>query len=185
MIGLAFHVDYWNYLNWKDPYSLPEYTERQRNYAQALGSRRMYTPQMIVNGRYGFVGSNRSQGQQAIDEALSNSAHAEIQLQVEQVESDQLQVSYTVSGTTESNLLQLALVEGGIVRKIKSGENGGLTLKHENVVRQFKSIPLKQGTVGKAMLQIPDNLVSENAAVIAYVQQAEDMHIVGATQMAL
>src|SRR5579872_5297720 len=57
--GLSFHVDYWNYIGWKDPYSRSEYTARQREYSSFLNSETVYTPQMIVNGEVEFVGSDK------------------------------------------------------------------------------------------------------------------------------
>src|SRR5579859_3352081 len=58
IIPLAFHVDYWDYLGWKDPFSQRSFTERQSRYAQALHSDSIYTPQMVVAGKVGFVGSD-------------------------------------------------------------------------------------------------------------------------------
>src|ERR1700760_3011596 len=66
ILPLAFHVTYWDYLGWKDPYSLDAATARQRDYARHLGDDGVYTPQMVVDGATGFVGSNRSQGLRAI-----------------------------------------------------------------------------------------------------------------------
>src|SRR5579883_1730091 len=52
VIALAFHVDYWDYIGWKDPYALPDSTERQRRYTTALGNHFLYTPEMVVDGRH-------------------------------------------------------------------------------------------------------------------------------------
>ena len=57
---LSFHVDYWNSLGWRDPYSDPAFSRRQREYARAFESVQVYTPQMVVNGSTGFVGSDRT-----------------------------------------------------------------------------------------------------------------------------
>ena len=61
VIGLSFHVDYWDYIGWKDPYASRDFTNRQRIYAEKLRSHQLYTPQMVVNGKHEFVGSNRQQ----------------------------------------------------------------------------------------------------------------------------
>src|SRR3954467_1004983 len=66
---LAFHVDYWNDLGWADPFSLPAWTERQHQYARALGGNRVYTPELVVGGATGMVGSDASAVRQAIQRA--------------------------------------------------------------------------------------------------------------------
>src|SRR5438105_352574 len=66
---LSFHVDYWNDLGWADPYSLPAWTERQRQYARALGDSSVYTPELVVGGAAGFVGSNSGAILRAINDA--------------------------------------------------------------------------------------------------------------------
>jgi len=63
---LSYHVDYWDYLGWKDPYATKQFSDRQRAYASQFKSSRIYTPQMIVNGKTEFVGSNQKTSQQAI-----------------------------------------------------------------------------------------------------------------------
>src|SRR5271170_2274982 len=66
LLPLSFHVDYWDYLSWKDTYSSPAYTNRQKTYAQALGQNGVFTPQLIVNGTTSVVGSNENDVDQAI-----------------------------------------------------------------------------------------------------------------------
>ena len=67
---LAFHVDYWDDLGWPDPFALPAWTERQRSYAHALGDDRVYTPELVVGGRAGMVGSNVPRVLRAIADVL-------------------------------------------------------------------------------------------------------------------
>src|SRR5882724_10942761 len=69
VVALSLHVDYWDYLGWRDTLDDPAHTERQRSYATVRGSNRVYTPQMVVNGRADFVGSDRS----AVDAAIAQS----------------------------------------------------------------------------------------------------------------
>ena len=68
VIALEFHVDYWDYLGWKDPFASKAHARRQRAYAAALGSRQVYTPQAVIQGAVGLVGSQRS----AIEMALKS-----------------------------------------------------------------------------------------------------------------
>ena len=72
--ALAFHVDYWDRLGWKDPFSSDAATARQNAYAKAWGTRRLYTPQMVVNGREEFVGSSEAQADAAVAAALKRPA---------------------------------------------------------------------------------------------------------------
>ncbi|MEO1256072.1 MAG: DUF1223 domain-containing protein, partial [Bacteroidota bacterium] len=68
VLGLSFHVDYWDYIGWKDPYASKAYSTRQRVYGRKFQNRSIYTPQMIVNGKHEFVGSNRN----ALNQSLSD-----------------------------------------------------------------------------------------------------------------
>ena len=60
VLALSFHVDYWDYIGWKDPFASPQYTQRQRVYSQVFGKRYVYTPQMVVNGSFEMTGSDRA-----------------------------------------------------------------------------------------------------------------------------
>ena len=70
-MALSFHVDYWDYIGWKDPFASAAATERQRDYGRALGLRMVYTPQMVVDGRYDVVGSQRSEVESSIETAAA------------------------------------------------------------------------------------------------------------------
>src|SRR5215470_16941428 len=69
VIAIEEHVDYWDQLGWRDPFSSADWTERQRKYAAVLGNGNIYTPQMVVNGSVEFVGSRERSGRSAIDQA--------------------------------------------------------------------------------------------------------------------
>ena len=69
VIALAYHVDYWDYIGWQDKFARPENTARQKDYRDALGLHTIYTPQMVVDGRYDVVGSQRSEVESSIDSA--------------------------------------------------------------------------------------------------------------------
>src|SRR5271167_1683708 len=69
VLALSFHVDYWDRLGWKDPFSSPDATRRQHGYADLLGLATVYTPQMVVDGRWQAVGSDRSEVERALGSA--------------------------------------------------------------------------------------------------------------------
>lgn len=177
IFALAFHVDYWDYIGWKDPYAKKIYSDRQRKYAQAFRSSRIYTPQMIVNGKEEFIGSNRHQAKSAIKSALSQSARAEVSLKLNKLQADDMNIEYAISEFLDEAMVHFALVERDLVQNVKRGENSGRVLKHENVVRSFETVTSKSGVVS---LEVPTDMTLENSSIIAYVQNSATMEILGA-----
>ncbi len=179
--ALSFHVDYWNRLGWTDPYSDAAYSERQRQYSEALDVD-TYTPQIIVNGRDVMVGSRSQEVETAISSALDEPAKATVALAVDSV-AHPLTVGYRVEGDVPPKAhLQLAVVERGLSQKVTRGENAGRTLHHANVVRTFTTeTAIRDGT---AELSLPDEIDFSKASVIGYVQRRSGP-ILGATRMDL
>ena len=183
VIPLSFHVSYWNYLGWTDPFSKEAFSKRQRTYARNLRSS-VYTPQMVFNGSSECVGSSKPQVEQNIKQALKIKPSNKVELAVVQRGSS-LEVKYQIEGTLENRALQIALVESMISVDVKRGENRGRTLSHDNVVRHFKTIPLHRGAEGKYQVQIPENFKMERGSVVAYVQQNTSLRVTGANQVNL
>ena len=181
--ALSFHVAYWNYLGWHDPFSREAFTDRQRQYAQTLGES-VYTPQMIVNGTSVFVGSKTATAETEIQQALRQPATHSVALAAEVV-NELIQVRFEVAGPTEGQVLQVALVERALSVDVKRGENGGRTLHHDNVVRRFDTFVLGGEPNGSSSLALPDKLDLDHASLIAYVQDAQSLAISGASQVAL
>lgn len=192
---LSFHVDYWNQLGWADPFSRPEFTRRQRRYAESREGR-VYTPQMIVNGTDEFVGSRSGEARRSIAGALERSAGAAIALTLDTVPPDNpidrgagaavvlngLGVSYRVTGGNEGDLVNLAVVEKGLAVPVRRGENSGRTLKHHNVVRVFRTLRLEAKGEGRVRMALPPELKAEKASLIAYLQRAATLEILGAAK---
>ncbi len=181
--ALSFHVAYWNYLGWQDPFSQEAFTERQRRYAQTLGQQ-VYTPQMIVNGRSVFVGSRSATMTTEVRQALQNPATHAVALTA-RVAHGEVVVDFAVEGSTDGQQLQLAIVERGLSVKVKRGENGGRTLAHDNVVRQLTTYPLHEKASDQVKLPLPDGVDLTKTALIAYVQDAESLAISGASRVRL
>jgi len=181
IFSLSFHVDYWNRLGWHDPFSNSAFTYRQRTYAYALGTSDVYTPQMIVNGTYGFNGANRVKALKYIKSVLKQPAEVSVALNLgKNRERDSIMVEYMVSETAREHMLYLALVEKEIMSRVLSGENAGMLLHHANVVRAFKSVRLKKNLAGRIEFSLPDSVDRENFAVIGYIQNTKTMMILGA-----
>jgi hypothetical protein len=176
---LAFHVDYWNYLGWKDPYSLPISSERQEQYGTALRVNQSYTPQMIVNGNTEFVGSDRRRARKEIDAALTLTTQASVTLRVK-ADGDRQKVEYQVSGAPKDAVLCIAVVESGLISRVRRGENTGHTLSHANVVRKFVMLSLDALT-GSLGLESEFSSPKRDLQVIAFLQDPKTMAIFGAT----
>lgn len=172
VFALAYHVDYWNSLGWKDPFSKPEFTRRQETYAKT----RLYTPQMIVNGTEAFVGSDRSQATRAIAAALKRPATVELKLRWQDD-----RVAYEVTGAPAGSILHLALIESGLVQKVPRGENAGRTLRHDNVVRDSVSVTLDNAATGSARFQ--NATAADNHAIIGFVQISSSKQAIAAASI--
>jgi len=180
---LAFHVDYWNALGWIDPYSQPKFTQRQKFYAYHNNSKTVYTPQIIINGATYLEGYQSQAIQDTIEQQLKKPARASIILKTSQQGEDVL-LSFTVRGDLEKSFLNIALVEEGISNYVPRGENAGKTLRHENVVRDFQSFVLYKNQ-GDVTLTVPEGVNRAKTVVVVYLQNMEDMSVLGANKLKL
>lgn len=185
---LSFHVDYWDRLGWKDPYSSEEATERQSAYAIAWRARSAYTPQMVINGVSGFVGSDRDRAERDIDAALDAKSLVAVNATVKADGDDELDVNVALE--IEGEPLHkdwdviAALVERDLSQKVKRGENKGRTLHHDNVVRDFEAEEVEDDHAS-IELDIEDDVERANASVIVFVQDRRSLRILGATRVEL
>ena len=181
---LAFHVDYWDSLGWKDHFSDAAYSQRQYEYVQALGLDSAYTPQMVVNGKEEFLGSDEARARRGIAAALERPPTLTVQLTAGSITHGALPVDFAVSGSSRV-VLRLALVERNLESQVSRGENSGRRLKHENVVRVFQSVPVGPTRKGHASIPLPASLVTSHASLIAYAQDPESLEILGAAAVDL
>lgn len=180
--ALEFHVDYWDELGWKDPFSAPWATERQRQYAQTFGERGVYTPQMVVGGRDAFVGSDRTHARSAVERAWRRRPAAQITLHAHP-QANEISVDYELSAEPfAAAVLNLALVEPGATVRVAAGENGGRTLRHMNIVRAFETVPLAGKRSGHDVLRRPPSWIGARAEIVAYTQDGGSMVIDAATK---
>ena len=182
---LSYHVDYWNYLGWDDPYSKPEFTKRQRAYAAQFKSNQIYTPQMVVNGAEEFVGSKSRVAQKQVQLALDKKTRAKLSVKLKQGSGvDKILIKYQYSGPIKNHALNLAIVSDPPVTPVERGENAGRKLSHINVVRSFASYPLEDSE-SEIEMQIPDNVDIKQAQLIGFVQNIETLDIIGASKAPL
>jgi hypothetical protein len=175
---LAFHVDYWNHLGWADRFSDLAYSQRQEQYSQALHREQIYTPQMVVNGKVEFVGSDRKAAAGAIAEALAAPAPVSIKVAVDGNPRDGSRVHVALTGAEAGTVVNVAVVEQGLSTEVKSGENAGHRLEEPSVVRWFKTVPAADARE-VAIPSLPQ-VRAGSASVIVYAQRPANGAILGA-----
>jgi hypothetical protein len=181
--GLSFHVDYWDRLGWKDPYSNRQFSNRQRQYARQFASKGIYTPQDVLNGQQEFVGSNRQKLQTLLTESLRKPATVAVSLSLSTQKPDALTIAYRLKGGFEDTVLNVALVSKSTETTVIRGENAGRRLVHNNVVRTLQTVPAAAS--GRITLSIPADFDQTKGAIIAYVQSRQGLAITGANQLNL
>ena len=173
---LSFHVDYWDRLGWKDPYSEESITQRQTAYSRHIGLKHNYTPQMIVNGTDQFLGSDRKLAVAALRKAFAEVAPVTIDLSVA-AKDREINVNCQVRNAPQASLLCVAWVNTPVPSSPNRGENQGRQLPHVNVVRDFQTIELTPDFDGKITLKRSS---PESGLVIAFVQEAGPGKVLGA-----
>jgi hypothetical protein len=193
VVALAFHVDYWNDLGWADPFSQEAWTARQRNYGRAFGGGRVYTPQLVVEGKTDVVGSNRAAAERAIADARKRPSRGAVEITIAKAAapapagSVSLVARWELVDAPARNLqVLLAVTESGLRTPVVRGENGGQTLASDFVVRRLENIgTVKAGParVGSATTTVtPDRGWKSGAVRFAVlVQDPETLEIVAAS----
>jgi hypothetical protein len=180
---IEFHVDYWDYLGWKDTFATHEYSQRQQDYGDYFKLNSIYTPQAIINGKYEMVGSDEDKINTIISGELKGPSSVIINCKVHKIDNSKVEADYAVTGNISGTQLNFAIIESGLITHIKKGENSGKTLAHENVARVFKTVLLNSAT-GKIILEIPHVKIA-NAKLLCYLQNTSNRNITGATQVNL
>jgi hypothetical protein len=139
VIGLSEHVDYWDGLGWRDPFSSPSFTARQTAYGAALQAPDIYTPQMIVDGVTSLVGSDRARGLDEIQRAAV-APKTPVHLAWQPASPSVLDVAVDASSRSAGGEVFLAVAEDGLASSVTRGENAGRRLPHTAVVRRLAKI---------------------------------------------
>ena len=137
VIALAYHVDYWDYLGWKDPYSKPIFSQRQRQYARRALTNRVYTPQLIAQGRYQTVGGNRKKTARILKKAAKLRPGGKL---AAQKEGDFIVFEGNGIPSVGTADIFIAYYLDEIETPVKRGENAGQTLREYRVVIDFKRL---------------------------------------------
>jgi hypothetical protein len=174
LIVLSEHVDYWDYLGWKDPFSSKTFTQRQQMYARIQGTSDIYTPEAIIDGRFATVGSNRPNLLKAIS-ASAAKPKPPLTLSITK-ESGAIVIE---APSREQGDLWIAIAQDKAVSHVPHGENAGRTLTHVNVVRSLTKVKGNQARVAI------DPTWPDNLKLVAFVQDPATGRILQIAQQTL
>ena len=173
VLALAFHVDYWDYIGWKDPFASAQYTARQRELAKDNRMRTIYTPGFFINGlearnTRGMIAQLQSDNQPPVALTL----HFNVAL-----ENDHYSLHLTTPAKLEDkHKLQFLVFEDDLASKVTRGENSGHTLKHEHVVRYLSPI-LDFASETQYKIPLAPGWVSGNQGVAAIVKSSDGQYL--------
>jgi hypothetical protein len=189
VLALGEHVDYWDRLGWRDPFSSSAYSSRQSNYdARVFHHNDVYTPQLVIDGRFECVGSDVDAIHRAIARAGA-APKALVEVAIVRAQDRALGVTVRVDvppalTLRESVDVLLAVAEDNLLSKVRRGENGGRTLRHSAVVRSLTSVgtlsPHDRAWSTGASIVLEPEWQPANVRVVSFLQERESRRIVGA-----
>lgn len=178
IIPLSFHVDYWDRMGWKDPFSNSAFTERQQKYANEFKLESIYTPELIINGEYELIGSNRSAAETDIKKVFAENDQVHVNIADVKKENDKLVFIADLQGPITNSNVMCAIVQKHAESNVKAGENSGAKLSHTNVVRTFAEQSAKEKMNFEVL--VPGDIANDNWELIVYTQQKDNLKITGA-----
>jgi hypothetical protein len=192
IIGLEEHVDYWNHDGWVDPYSSPEWTYRQQTYASLI-KKDPYTPELVVDGQYQFLGS---EPREAVVEIAEATRAQKTEMSITPENNDSKSARFKVSagkltGDAEGDPAEvwLAITEDGLHSSVSSGENAGQQLRHISTLRWLHKIGIASANgsqpsyTGEPVVKLNSRWNVENLHVTVFVQKKKSRQIIGAASI--
>ncbi len=178
---LAYHVDYWNRLGWKDAFSSSAFSKRQEDYASYLHLQSVYTPQIVVNGRTEFVGSEEAELRNAITSNLQNEQGQALALNVAADGQNPAVIKYKADKTDKNTALFIAVLQKNAQTKVERGENSGRTLSHVQIVRKLQKVALT-GDAGETKVALPKGFNKQGWEIIGFLQNTSTGLVTGAAR---
>jgi|ETNmetMinimDraft_33_1059910.scaffolds.fasta_scaffold04839_3 hypothetical protein len=183
LLALSFHVDYWDYIGWKDVFASPVNSRRQRDYARSLGFRYVFTPQMVIQGAAQATGTDRAA---ILGGVSAQQKHSRVPLTLGHgADSGTMTVAMAAVAGGEPADVWLAVFDHERITPVKSGENRGRAIHNFNVVRDFRHIAVWRGEALEISASLPEVAVLENDACAVIVQSRRTGRILGAAKIAI
>ena len=173
VLPLAFHVDYWDQLGWRDRFSMKEATQRQQDLARALGLSTIGTPQLVVDGRHAVWGVDADNLARVL-----KTPRSDVPLSLERTGGDLVVRTPARDGRDVYDVYVVGYLPQAVTR-IGKGENAGRTLTEVNVVRYIRKIGQSSGTAGEWKFSLA-SLPGDASHVVVFLQKPGNGAIVGA-----
>ncbi|KAD3066879.1 hypothetical protein R6Q59_018932 [Mikania micrantha] len=193
VILMAYHVDYWDFNGWKDPFGSSQWTVRQKGYVESLNLDTMFTPQVVVQGRRQFVGNDEESLLSSVA-GVPRYAPPAFQATFQRPTPESLQVS--LKGSLRAKMdggadVMVAVYESGLVTECKNGDNKGRVIANDFVVKKlskiwsFNNVPHKKTLARTIDFDLWDGFNSAKCGIVVFVQQHGTHHIFGSQQIQL
>jgi hypothetical protein len=181
VFALSYHVDYWNYIGWEDPFSSRAFTIKQQAYNKKFESKSNYTPQLVINGVEHFVGSNGAKLTSKIHQYRNKIPENTIKT-VGTREEDRITFKYDIGGNLKNKKLRAVLVLDERTTQVKRGENKNRTLKNANIVIAEKYLEILSSK-GSGFIEIPKTAKENEKISFILLIEKNNMEITGAEKV--
>ena len=191
VIPLAFHVDYWNYIGWTDPFSSADWSARQRRYGAAFGGGRIYTPELVVAGTGDCVGTDSSRLRKLVATAAAEPEQATIEVAAGARATGKWPLTVRAQrqpqpGAPAAEVL-VALYENGLETPVGAGENAHRKLHNDRVVRRLvraATLPAGGGSAEQRLELVLDPAWGKDVGLVAFVQEPSTLRVLAVTEAA-
>ena len=188
VVPLSLHVDYWDYLGWKDPYAQSRFASRQRNLTQLQRLAFVYTPQVLLQGRDFRRWRSPEAFEAALERIHSTPARADLALWIHSVDRGGIEVQWhaQLRDRTQDAALYVAAYENRLGGQVTAGENSGRTLRHDFVVLEWHGpLPFDQEGRSAEMRRLPllPKAIGAHSGIAAFVQNRRSLEVLQALML--
>ena len=180
IVALSFHITYWDYIGWKDPFASAAATERQRAYAQALNQRNVYTPEMVFDGQAHDTGTRSGDVDQIIARLRARNAPRATP-KLERTGDGSLAIRLDAATLEKPADITLAVYDRRHSTPVRRGENGGATLENFNVVRRVEKVGSWNGK--EATFTVAADRIAPGQGIAVLVQGADHGPMLGCNKL--
>jgi hypothetical protein len=179
VIAISLHVDYWDYLGWRDTLGDAAYSQRQRDYARWRGDGEVYTPQMVINGTNHFIGSDRPAVGAAIERAQASTPSLWVPITLTR-DGGEFNIAVEAREKSAEATLWLIAIAPSISVKIVRGENAGRQIAYYNVVRRLVPGSMWHGKALSLKFPVEGFMTGDSKACVALLQAGTVGPVIGA-----